>query len=243
MPAPRIGVTTRNTHSDFYEIPVISSPKSYLQALSNAGALPVLIPLGLPDSQLQEYLDLVDGVVFTGGGDIETSRFGGEEHDKVYDVDAERDALELQLVHDAVEAEKPILGICRGLQVINVAYGGTLYTHIADQLEGAVEHSYFPGHPWEKIAHPVQVQEGTRLAEIVDTPILNVNSLHHQGVKDLAPNLKATGYAPDGLVEALELEDYPYGLAVQWHPEWLQNDPSMRAIFASFVAAARDGKA
>ncbi|MDH5506012.1 MAG: gamma-glutamyl-gamma-aminobutyrate hydrolase family protein [Anaerolineae bacterium] len=237
-----IGITTRNTISKTYKIPMAASPRSYVQAVLRAGALPVLIPLGLEPADLKKLLGRLDGVIFTGGGDIETARFKGEAHAEVDDVDTERDEQELQLVEDVVQAQTPFLGICRGLQVVNVALGGTLYTHIADQLEGAVEHTFFPGYAWEHIAHAVQVNEGSRLAEIVDSPVLQVNSLHHQGVLELAPNLEAVAKAPDGLIEALELPGHPFGLAVQWHPEWLPEDASMRAIFAALVDAAKNGR-
>lgn len=241
MTTPLIGVTTRTSFSQQYEIEMISSPRSYCDALIGAGALPVLIPLNLPLAAARELLARLDGVVFTGGGDIATELFNGEEHSEVYDVSPERDAIELNLMKDVAGGDKPFLGICRGLQVLNVAFGGTLYTHIPDQMEGAGQHTFFPGHPWDYRAHAVQVGEGTRLAEIVGEPILQVNSLHHQGVKNLAAPLKAVAHAPDGLVEALELPEHRFGLAVQWHPEWLMDDPQMQAIFASFVKACRAG--
>ncbi|MBW8012007.1 MAG: gamma-glutamyl-gamma-aminobutyrate hydrolase family protein [Chloroflexi bacterium] len=242
MPAPLIGISTRNTTSETYKIPLISSPRSYIEALSKAGALPVLIPLGLPENQLKELITSLDAVVFTGGGDIETELFIGEDHPEVTGVDKERDNMELQLVHDVLETQMLFLAICRGIQVLNVAMGGTLYTHIADQLPGAVEHTFFPGYPWDHMAHTVQLEEGSRLAEIVDTQTLPVNSLHHQGVRELASGLRATGYSPDGLVEAAELPEHPFGLAVQWHPEWLPDDPKMQALFSTFVEAARVNK-
>ncbi|KAA3644586.1 MAG: gamma-glutamyl-gamma-aminobutyrate hydrolase family protein [Chloroflexi bacterium] len=241
MSAPLIGITTRNTQSQTYDIPLVASPKSYIQALSRAGAIPVLIPLGSTPEATKQLLSRLDGIVFTGGGDIETQRFGGEDHAEVYDVDPERDAMELGLIHDVVDSETPFLGICRGAQVVNVAYGGSLYTHIADQHPDAVEHTFFPGHPWDHLAHPVQVTEGSKLADIVGKPILPVNSLHHQGIKELAANLEPVAHAPDGLIEALELPDYPFGLAVQWHPEWLPEDPYSLKLFDSFVAAASNG--
>ncbi|MBI3159479.1 MAG: gamma-glutamyl-gamma-aminobutyrate hydrolase family protein [Chloroflexi bacterium] len=237
MPSPLVGVTTRSTFSDLYQIPMVSAPRSYCEALVRAGALPVLIPLNLSQTAVRELQARLDGVLFTGGGDIETARFNGADHAEVYDVDPERDRIELDLVKDTTAGETPFLGICRGLQVLNVAFGGTLHTHIADQLPGALQHSYFPGHPWDYLAHPVRVGEGSRLAEIVGEPILQVNSLHHQGVKEVAGALKPVAYAPDGLVEALELPGHRFGLAVQWHPEWLVDDPAMQAIFNAFVAA------
>lgn len=242
MPAPLIGVTTRNTTSKTYNIPLISSPRSYIEALSKAGGLTVLIPLGLPQYHMDELLQSLDAVVFTGGGDIETELFNGKDHPKVAGVDVERDKMELQLVHDVLESHIPFLAICRGLQVVNVAMGGTLYTHIADQLPESVEHTFFPGWPWDHAAHNVQLEEGCLLAEIVGTQTLQVNSLHHQGVLDLAQGLKATGFSPDGLVEAAEIPEYVFGLGVQWHPEWMPDDPKMQALFSAFIEAVQDSK-
>jgi putative glutamine amidotransferase len=239
MSSPVIGVTTRSAFSSLYQITMISAPRAYCEALARAGAIPVLIPVNLSAEMARELQARLDGILFTGGGDIETARFNGLEHPQVYDVDPERDRIELDLVQDAVREDQPFLGICRGLQVLNVAFGGTLHTHIADQMPGALQHTYFPGHPWDYLAHPVQVGEGSRLAEIVGEPILRVNSLHHQGVRDVGSSLQPAAHAPDGLVEALELPGHRFALAVQWHPEWLVGDPAMQALFAAFVEACR----
>ncbi len=238
MTAPLIGVTSRKAESPLYKIAQIASPRSYSEALIRAGAIPVLIPLNLPIDRLQELLTRLDGVVFTGGGDIATACFDGEPHEKVYDVDDERDQIELALARTISDSTTPFLGICRGLQILNVAHGGTLYTHISDQLPGAIKHTFFPGHPWDYKAHEVQVTEGSRLSEIVSQPVLQVNSLHHQGIKDVGAGLDVMATAPDGLVEALSLPEHPFGLAVQWHPEWLIEDAEMRALFSAFVQAA-----
>jgi putative glutamine amidotransferase len=137
----------------------------------------------------------------------------------------------------SVNDGKPLLGICRGAQVMNVALGGTLYTHIIDQLRGAIDHDY-PGNLRREIVHPVNVDETSRSAEIFGETLLKVNSLHHQGLKDIAPGLRAVGHAPDGLVEIVELPGHPYAVAVQWHPEWLTDQQPMRNLFKSFVDAS-----
>jgi len=238
MPSPLIGVTTRKARSELYQIDVIQAPRPYSEALVRAGAIPVLIPLNLPLDKLRELLGRLDGLVFTGGGDIEIHRFNGEPHDKLYDLDAERDEIEIQLVRQAAEDNKPFLGICRGLQITNVAFGGSLYTHIPDQLPGALKHSNFPDHPWDYLAHPVQLSEGSLLAEILGEPIVEVNSLHHQGIKELAAGLRAVASAPDGLVEAIELPEHPFALGVQWHPECLPQDARMQNLFRALVQAS-----
>ena len=129
---------------------------------------------------------------------------------------------------------------CNFFVAINVGMGGSLYEDILDQRPGALRHQYFPDWPRNHLAHTVQVEEQSRLAQILETTNIQVNSLHHQGVKELAPGLKPTAFAPDGIVEAFELPGHPFGLAVQWHPEWLQEHLPMQALFRSFVQAASD---
>jgi putative glutamine amidotransferase len=127
------------------------------------------------------------------------------------------------------------------LLVANVARGGSLYTHITDQLAGALRHDWYPDIPRDTIAHEVRIAEDSRIGAIFGTPLLRVNSLHHQGIKDLAPGLRAVGHAPDGLIEAVELPGHPFGFAVQWHPEWLTTQSEMRSLFRTFVEAAGRG--
>ncbi len=238
MSAPLIGLTTRNTDDPKYGFPLISSPKSYTQALIRAGAIPVLVPVNLPPARHADLLAQLDGIIFTGGGDMARHYFEGEDHPKIHNIDNERDETELALARAVKGASIPFMGICRGLQVINVAYGGTLYTHILDQYPGALEHACYPTHPTDYLAHPVQLKAGSVLAQAVGAEEVTVNSLHHQGIKTLAAGLEPLAWAPDGLVEAFQLPGHPYGLAVQWHPEWLPESPQMQAIFSSFVLAA-----
>lgn len=235
---PLIGLTTYTSKNE-YGNPVVALATHYIRAILEAGGLPVLIPNLLAESEWQEFYKRLDGIVFTGGGDIETRIFDGLDHPKVGGVDPERDSLELPLLRAAAEDGKPFLGICRGLQVVNVALGGTLFTDIADQLPGAIRHDWHEGFPRTHLAHSVRVEKDSRLAQILDESAPGVNSLHHQGIKDLAPALKAAAYAPDGLVEAVELSGHPFGLAVQWHPEWLVEHESARRLFRAFVDSAR----
>ncbi len=235
---PLIGLTTSDSLNSKRN-PLVSLSTHYVRAILQAGGTPVLIPNQLDEPAWRELYNRLDGIVFTGGGDIETGIFHGEDHPRVSGINRERDALELPLLRAAAEDGKPFLGICRGLQVTNVALGGTLFTHITDQLPGALGHDQFDDLPRNHLAHPVRVQEGSLAAQILAEPLLGVNSLHHQGIQKLAPALQAVAFAPDGLVEAVEMPGHPFGLAVQWHPEWLTEHASARRLFQSFVAAAR----
>jgi len=237
MPAPLIGITTyRHTHQQAY--PLISISEPYVQAISQVGGIPVLIPLGLPGNQIEAMLPRLDGVLFSGGGDIDPGLYGAESHPEVDSVDPDRDRVEIQLVREVVQNRIPFLGICRGIQVINVALGGTLYTHIPDQLAGAVHHPYIEGNPRDYLAHEVQIIPSSHLFRMVGQRDVLVNSMHHQGINRLAQGLVATSHASDGLIEGVELQDYNFGVAVQWHPEWLTSMSPMRALFRSFVDAS-----
>ncbi len=233
---PLIGITTTQS-TNSYGQPTVLLQQSYIRAIMQAGGVPVLIPSMIASDGWEAVYARLDGILFSGGGDIALDHFIGEPHPRIDDVEPDRDAVELQMIHTAALDGKPFLGICRGCQVLNVALGGTLYTHLADQLPGALDHSY-PGNRRTVLVHEVKIEEGTRVAEIYGEPIIRVNSLHHQGLKDIAPPLRIAGYAPDGLVEAVELPDHPFGLAVQWHPEWLTDQESTRNLFKKFVEAA-----
>jgi putative glutamine amidotransferase len=237
MSLPLIGVTTGRVYNR-QGLPAISILEAYIQAVIQGGGVPLMIPLGLPDEIYPEILSRLDGVLFTGGGDIHPELFGGKTHPKISQVDSDRDRVELRLFAEVTRSRRPFLGICRGLQLINVAMGGSLYTHISDQHADALEHSITPDWPRTHLAHAVNVDETSRLAQILGHSTVEVNSLHHQGVQDLGSGLKPVAYAPDGIIEAVELPDYPFGLAVQWHPEWLLEHAPMRQLFHAFVEAA-----
>jgi putative glutamine amidotransferase len=215
--------------------------EAYVQAVAAAGGCPVLVPLGLIPEQLDNLLTRLDGILFTGGGDIDPSFYNTAPHPKVGDVDLDRDSVELYLLERAVDQEIPFLGICRGLQLVNVGLGGTLYADISMQRAGSLRHDYYPDYPRDYLAHRVDLRAGSQLAGILGESPLEVNSLHHQGIDRLAPGLAPIASAPDGIVEAVELPEHPFGLAVQWHPEWLGTHAPMRALFQVFVQAA-DGK-
>jgi len=234
---PLIGITTTQAKT-VYGQPTVMLMQSYIHAVIGAGGVPVLIPSMLAEDGWDAVYSRLDGILFSGGGDIGLEYSPGAPHPRIDEVDPVRDSIELKLVQAAAADGKPFLGICRGCQVMNVALGGTLYTHLADQLSNALDHSY-PGNMRTVLVHEVQIDEGTHIAEIFGEPIIRVNSLHHQGLKDIAPSLRVAGHAPDGLVEAIELPDHPFGLAVQWHPEWLTDQAPTRNLFRNFVQASQ----
>jgi putative glutamine amidotransferase len=217
---------------------------SYANAVIQAGGLPVLIPLQVQGELLAELLQRVDGLIFSGGGDIDPAYYG--ETPQVANLDEVqpgRDKLEIELMRLATRQHKPFLAICRGIQVMNVANGGSLWQDVASQKPQPIRHDYYRNHhPRNYLAHEVSLEAGSLLGQILETGRLPVNSLHHQGVKKVASPLKAAGYAPDGLVEVLEVRDHPFGLGVQWHPEELVADQeAARKMFQAFVTAARNG--
>lgn len=233
---PLIGITTHLANNEFGQTRIVLQ-QAYVKAIMQAGGVPVLIPSLIANDGWDALYSRLDGILFSGGGDIALEHFSGEAHPRIADVEPERDSVELKMIQAAASDGKPFLGICRGFQVLNVALGGTLYTHLPDQLPNALDHSY-PGNLRNVLVHQVKIEEGTHIADVLGEPIVRVNSHHHQGLKDIAPLLRAAGHAPDGLVEAIELANHPFGLAVQWHPEWLTDQESTRSLFRKFVEAA-----
>jgi putative glutamine amidotransferase len=241
MSAPLIGITTSHL-SEEGKSPTSTIPDVYISAVTAAGGVPLLLPVGLSVAHLPTLRGALDGILLSGGADIDPDIFGGIPHPKVYGVDAGRDALEIELVHLAVGTRWPLLAICRGEQVMNVALGGTLYTHIADQHPGAIRHDCGEYNQRDETAHTVTVQADSRLAQIIGE-LADVNSFHHQGIDRLGSGLRAAAFAPDGLIEAIELPEHPYALGVQWHPECMPADVKMQALFQSFVSACRRQRA
>ncbi len=169
MSKPLIGITTYNGKSP-NDHPITAVQHAYVRAVTQAGGLPVLIPSILPEEDLQDIYARLQGIMFTGGGDVSLKYFNGVEHVRIAGVDESRDVTEISLLRKAVDDGKPLLGICRGVQVMNVALGGTLYTHIAGQMQGALDHDY-PGELFTAIVHPVNVDETARAAEIAEVDL------------------------------------------------------------------------
>ena len=232
-----IGVTTSITVGTTPERAYVNS--AYIRAVQDAGGVPVLLPPPLDGEARAALWSLLDGVVLTGGGDVDPARFGQAPHPTVYEVAAERDGLELDLTRHALEARLPLLAICRGIQVLNVALGGTLEQDIPSGVAGALRHAQ--AEPRPQPTHRVKVEDGTRLARILGASELEVNSFHHQAVARMGEGLRAVAWSPDGVVEGAEMdESCGFVIAVQWHPEDLAaHDGTARNLFRALVDAAR----
>ncbi len=211
--------------------------QAYVTAIQKAGGMPLLIPTGENSGSLQPLIERLDGILLTGGGDIDPTRFHGQPHPKVYGISPERDALELSLIEEGLSAGKPLLAICRGIQVLNVAFGGSLHTHIEGQVKNSLKHDWFPDYPRDKLAHSISLKKGSILQSIFNQESIEVNSLHHQGINQVGQDLEAIGVAPDGLVEALVVKNADFALGIQWHPECLPENPGMQALFMAFISA------
>lgn len=212
--------------------------QTYVQAILDAGGAPVLIPAG-PEETLRATLQRLDGLLLTGGMDIVPSRFGEQPHPQLGGIEPERDDMEILLCQWAVDGGKPLFGICRGIQVMNVAAGGTLYQDISSQYTTTIRHPSDTALPRSFIAHDIIVEPGTRLSGLVGSGPLPVNSWHHQAAKDVGRGLVVTARAADGIIEAVEVPGHPFAVAVQFHPEDLYTiDERMRRLFVGFVEAA-----
>jgi putative glutamine amidotransferase len=236
---PRIGLTVSTTPAGGERSsPRYSIPVPYVRCVEEAGGLAVLLPTTDP-ARAAECLDLVDGVVLIGGDDVDPVLYGAAKRTDCGDVDRARDDFEIALVAAADRAGLPSLGICRGIQVMNVALGGTLHQHVPADVPDALEHRV----QTYEAAHPVSVERGSRLASILGSSPVVVNSHHHQAVDRCAARLAVTARAPDGVVEAAEAPDHPFLVAVQWHPERMPSAESTRRLFRALVDAAREGAA
>ncbi len=215
----------------------------YIEALRASGALPWVIPLIPSDPETMEGIfERLDGVFLTGGVDVDPGRYGEPKSQFCGLTDPDRDAVELMLLHHATRRNLPVLAVCRGIQIINVAMGGTLYQDVSAQVPATMKHDYFPtlvSPSRAYLAHDVLIETGTRLGDIVGRGPAPVNSMHHQAIKTLAAGLRATAHAPDGVIEAIEATDDRYMVAVQWHPEELtETQAGMKRLFDSFISAA-----
>ena len=209
----------------------------YLESIQQVGGLPLMLPLTDNDDDIARFVEICDGFLFVGGPDIEPRRYGQETLPECGPQNLQRDALEWKLMEAALAADKPILGVCRGIQVLNALLGGTLYQDIPSQYKTQLAHD-MPQPPYNRVAHPFRVVEGTPLAKLPCPD--GINSRHHQAILDLAPGLEIMAYSADDIIEAVWMPEKRFVWAVQWHPEaFWEEDGIHIELFRKLVEAAK----
>jgi putative glutamine amidotransferase len=233
---PLIGMTCATLAGKEGRPPGFRLNQAYARAVAHGGGVPVLIPsLGASDG-LRALFDMLHGVLLPGGGDLEPSTYGAERHPKTEEADASLDDTELALARWALAEDKPILGICRGQQCLNVAAGGSLLQDISSEVPGAIEHRC---EERARLAHPINIEPDSRLADLLGGNRIPVNSMHHQAVRDVAPGFMVVALADDGVIEGIECPDHPFAVAVQFHPEELvPGHTASERLLQHFVAEA-----
>jgi len=210
-------------------------PGEYIDAVRRAGGIPLLVPPG--DKCLDDILNIVSAVVFTGGGDVDPIHYRGRRHETVYMVDSERDETELRLGKRVLELDIPTLAICRGAQILNICEGGTLIEHLPEEVGEAVPHRAPPREP---IHHDILVEPGSNLAGILGATAFSCASWHHQAIRAAADGFHVVAHAPDGTIEGMEMRSHRWLYAVQWHPELsAAEDPVQQRLFDALVEEAR----
>lgn len=209
----------------------------YLEMVERAGGIGVMLPLTDREEDIDRLVQMCDGFLFVGGPDIEPWRYGQELLPCCGPQNIQRDAMELKLLEAVLAADKPVLGVCRGIQVLNVVLGGTLYQDVPSQYPDVLTHQMEL--PYNRDIHPLRVVEGTPLAEL--SPLTGANSRHHQAILDLAPGLMPMAYAGDGLIEAVWMPEKRFVWAVQWHPEaYFADEGANPELFFRLIEAARN---
>ncbi|MDQ4098409.1 MAG: gamma-glutamyl-gamma-aminobutyrate hydrolase family protein, partial [Actinomycetota bacterium] len=228
---PRIGVTSSpSLHEDRF---LEALDRAFVNAVIRAGGLPFVLPV-LDPEEASSVLACLDGILFSGGGDVDPARYTDTASPAAQGIEPERDAYEIALAHAALDLGLPVFGICRGCQVLNVALGGTLVQHLPD----VTEQQHCAKEQWAETVHTVRLLPHSRLRNVVGHDIVGVNSLHHQAVSDVGTGLRAVAWAEDGTIEAVEGMGGERLLAVQWHPELLMADASQAALFDWLVGEA-----
>lgn len=247
MMQPIIGITAGEIFNKLYphSPPAQGQPHTYIDATVRAGGAPFVIPLTKDKGALRSLYEQCSGILLAGGNDLDPRRYGQQPTKHTTDQDPPRDEQELKLLQWALEDNKPVLGICRGMQLINVARGGDLYQHIPEDLPDAVIHNIASeGKQESRIVHTLRIDPGSQLAKIMGATELGANAYHHQAIKELGDGVVATAWAEDDVIEGLELPSKKYVVAVQSHPESLEEsiEPEWRKLFKSFVVASGEFK-
>ena len=215
-------------------------PNTYIDALVQVGASPLIIPVVADQNLLAHLTHLLDGLMLIGGPDVDPAHYGEAAHPGLRQMTPSRDRMELLLTAWALQAQMPILAICRGIQVLNVAAGGRLWQDIASQVPNARKHDQHPEYREDHLAHPIQITPGSRLAAICRQTRIHVNSLHHQAISQIGQGLAVVARADDGIIEAVESSGAQWVVGVQWHPEWLvARSEAMLALFRAFREACQ----
>ena len=210
----------------------------YVTAIHEAGGVPIILPVGLEARFPNRVFGILDGLLLGGGGDINPALYGDLPHERLGNVDPRKDSTEIDLFNLAFDQNMPILGICRGAQLINVALDGTLYQDITSQVRMAMNHS--PNFPRNEPCHTVEIEPGTRLHKIIGETTIQVNSSHHQAIKLHGKGLIVNARASDGIIEGIEHPGKKFVIGVQWHPElYWRNDKLMARLFKEFVDACK----
>jgi len=237
---PVIGITCIQSRAGKkYSPPRLGQNEAYLRALVSAGAVPLMIPTLEEPGHLRVLYNLLDGLLLPGGEDVDPACYSHETQSWCGRVSPERDEVEIALARWAMADGLPLLAICRGTQVLNVALGGSLHQDIATELPGTERHDWYPDHPRDRVSHKVAVTPGSRLVAVLETTSPPVNSLHHQAIDVTAPELAVVGRAPDNVIEAVEAPGHPFALGVQWHPEELAaGDVRAQRLFDALARAS-----
>ncbi len=241
---PLIGISCGTFYDRDWCPPSFGHRQTYVDAILRARGAPLLIPPVTDEATLRALYERLDGVLLAGGGDIEPAHYGDAPHEQLGTTDRLRDGAELPMARWAVADGKPVLGICRGVQVLNVALGGTLWQDIPSQIGSELRHNLsYEQKDWTHLAHEMVIDAGSRLRGLLGVERMPINSLHHQSVRAVAPGLRAVAWAPDGVIEALEGAGESFVVGVQCHPEALQAsaDPRWQAVFAAFVESSAQG--
>lgn len=218
--------------------------RAYATSIEKAGGVVLGIARPTDPDTLDQLIALADGLYITGGHDMDPKWYNETSRPEANndEFDAERDTLELELITRALARKMPIIGICRGMQDLNVHFGGSLYQDLKLEHDHGVDHDHRKTTNRDEVAHTVNLDPGSMYGKIVGADVVHVNSLHHQGIKILGKDLRAAGHTADGLIEAIEAIDHPFCVGVQWHPEELGDEPSLR-LFNAFISACAEFRA